>query len=264
MLFTWLRKHWRRRLLARPFPPDWLPHLERNVPAYPLLTEAERSRLQGDLRVFLAEKTWEGCAGLEVTDEMKVTVSALACFLVLGLEHDYFSRVQSVLLYPAGFKVPERKALGDNLVLEGEAEHLGEAHYRGPVILSWAELLDDVRHPGRGRNLVFHEFAHQLDMLDGEVDGTPPLDDNRLARRWRAVMTAEYSRLVDDAEQGLPTLLDDYGTTGPGEFFAVATECFFLRPAPLRRRHRSLYELLRDYYRQDPASREHGEGEKGR
>jgi Mlc titration factor MtfA (ptsG expression regulator) len=255
MLFSWLRNRRRRGLLAEPFPPDWLAYLEQNVPPYRLLTEAERARLRDDLRVFLAEKNWEGCGDLQVTDEMKVTVSALACLLVLGIEHDYFGRVQSILLYPEGYRAAEHEAVGDNVVLEGESERLGEAHYRGPVVLSWAELLDDVRHPHRGRNLAFHEFAHQLDMLDGTVDGTPPLPDEGLARRWGHVMTAEYDRLLDEAEQGLTTLLDDYGTRNPGEFFAVATECFFCRPAALRRRHRRLYELLRDYYRQDPAAR---------
>jgi Mlc titration factor MtfA (ptsG expression regulator) len=263
MFLSWLRNRRRRELLAQTFPADWLPYLEKNVPPYLSLSEDERERLRDDLRVFIAEKTWEGCAGLEVTDEMKVTVAALACVLVLGVDHDYFDRVQSILLYPEGFSVPEQKALGGNVVLEGEGAHLGEAHYRGPVILSWGELLADVRHPQRGRNLVYHEFAHQLDMLDGAVDGTPPLPDDLPPRRWQKVMTAEYDRLRDEAEHGLPTLLDDYGTTNEAEFFAVATECFFGRPVAMRRRHRRLYELLRDYYRQDPAAREEGLGVRG-
>jgi Mlc titration factor MtfA (ptsG expression regulator) len=257
MLFAWLRRRRREKTRSEPFPAQWLRYLQDNVPAYRSLSEAEQLKLQGDVRVFIAEKIWEGCGGLEVTDEMKVTVAGLACLLVVAMKDEYFDRVQSILLYPEGFKVPEQEAAGANVVLEGEGEHLGEAHYRGPVILSWAELLDDVRHPGRGKNLVLHEFAHELDMLNGAVDGTPPLADDRLARRWRKVMTAEYNRLLDEAEDGRPTLLDDYGTKNEGEFFAVATECFFERPVEMSQRHRRLYEILRDYYRQDPAARTH-------
>jgi Mlc titration factor MtfA (ptsG expression regulator) len=253
MFFGWLRRRRRRQILARPFPPSWLAILQENIPYYHYLSDSEKARLRDDLRIFIAEKSWEGCGGLVVTDEMKVTVAALACLLVVGLEPYYFERVQSILLYPEGFKVPQREVLGDGVVLESEGEHLGEAHYRGPVILSWAELLEDVRHPGRGRNLVFHEFAHQLDMLNGAVDGTPPLAAEELARRWRRVMSGEFDRLRDMAEQSVPSLLDEYGAKDEGEFFAVATECFFDRPADLRRQHRSLYQVLRDYYRQDPA-----------
>jgi Mlc titration factor MtfA (ptsG expression regulator) len=256
MLLSWLRKRHRRRLLAQPFPAEWLPYLETTIPGYGQLRDADRARLQDDLRVFLDEKTWEGCAGLEIREEMKVVISALACLLVLGIEHDYFSRVQSILLYPEGYTAPQREAVGDNLVLEGKSERLGEAHYRGPVILSWAELLDDVRYSERGRNLVLHEFAHQLDMLNGAVDGTPPLPSEPVARRWQRVMSNEFAQLRRETDHGLPTLLDEYGTTNEAEFFAVATECFFCRPTALRRRHQRLYEVLRDFYRQDPAARE--------
>jgi Mlc titration factor MtfA (ptsG expression regulator) len=256
MLFSWLRKWRRRKLLAQPFPAEWLRYLQSNVALYALLSEPEQARLRDDLRVFIAEKDWEGCGGLEMTDEIKVTIAALAGLLTLGMEHDYYSRVRSILVYPGGYRVPDHEVLGDNTVLEGESDRLGEAHYRGPVILSWDEVLHDARHPGAGRNLVFHEFAHQLDMLDGAVDGTPPLRDRDQYRRWHKVMTAEYRRLVTEAEEGRPTLLDEYGTTNQGEFFAVATECFFDQPAAMARLHPRLYALLRDYFRQDPAARQ--------
>ena len=255
MLFYWLRQRRRRKLLAQPFPAHWLSYLQANVALYHSLSEAEQARLRDDLRVFIAEKQWVGCRGLEITDEIRVTISALACLLLLGIEHDYFSRVLSILVYPSGFRVPHQEVIGDYAVLEGESGHLGEAHYRGPVILSWDEVLHDGRHPGAGRNLVIHEFAHQLDMLDGEIDGTPPLRSRKDYRRWHKVMTAEYNELIAEAEQGRPTLLDNYGTTNVGEFFAVATECFFDRPVELTNEHPRLYALLRDYFGQDPASR---------
>lgn len=250
MLFSWLRKRRRLKILAAPFPPPWLEFLQRNVAHYRYLNNQEQARLRDDLRIFVAEKSWEGCGGLPMTDEVKVTIAAQACLLVLGMEHNYYDRVLSILVYPHGYHVSHDEDEG------GHADdRLGEAHYRGPVILSWAEVLSDGRHPARGKNLVYHEFAHQLDMLDGVINGTPPLQDAAQARRWHEVMTAEYQQLIDASEQGRATLLDQYGTTDEAEFFAVATECFFDRPVQLARRHPQLYALLREYFHQDPAER---------
>ena len=141
------------------------------------------------------------------------------------------------------------------LVMEGPSQRLGEAWYRGPVVLSWDAANPDGRHSSDGTNLVFHEFAHQLDMLDRSIDGTPPLGSREQYERWQEVMSAEFERLVDASERGEATLLDQYGATDPAEFFAVATECFFERPLPMRRRHPQMYEVMREYYRQDPAAR---------
>src|SRR5581483_5235195 len=160
---SWLRRRKRKKLIEAPFPPEWLAILEEHVGHYRLLSEAERERLRDHLRIFLAEKEWEGCQGLEMNDTVKVTVSALAALMALGMDDFHFENVQTILVYPEGYVAPEHKAIADDLVLEGDAERLGEAHYRGPVILSWAELVDNARHPGSGHNLVFHEFAHQLD-----------------------------------------------------------------------------------------------------
>jgi Mlc titration factor MtfA (ptsG expression regulator) len=255
MLFTWLRDRRRRRLVAQPFPPAWLDYLRRDVAHYQFLAPAEQARLRDDLRIFIAEKNWEGCGGLTMTDEIKVTIAAQACLLVLGLRHNYFERVLSILVYPRGYRgVREDEVDSGGLIPQRDAR-LGEAHYRGPVILSWADVLEEGRHPERGDNVVYHEFAHQLDMLNGLIDGTPPLETPEQYRRWREVMSAEYRKLIDASAHGRATLLDQYGTKDEGEFFAVATECFFDRPVELARRHPRLYEVLRDYYHQDPAAR---------
>ena len=129
------------------------------------------------------------------------------------------------------------------------------AHYRGPVILAWAEVLADGRNPGRGRNLVFHEFAHQLDMLDGYINGTPLLETAEQYQRWHDVMTKEFNRFLRVTERGRETVLDEYGAEDEAEFFAVVTECFFDRPRALLYEYPRLYSLFRDYYRQDPAKR---------
>ncbi len=251
MIFSWLRKRRRRRLLALPFPDDWRAYLEDNVAHYRQLTAVEQAQLHDDLRVVIAEKQWEGCRGLTVTDEMKVTIAAQACLLVLARPHDYYARVVTILVYPQAFRVLRQEALG-NVVLEGKMAVDGQVADRNTVLLSWADALEDGRDPACGRNLVYHEFAHQLDWDDGEINGAPYLDTPELVYRWQEVMTAGYEELCAAADAGEETWLDDYATTDPGEFFAVATETFFCDPVEMRLHHRPLYEALRDYYRQDP------------
>ncbi len=245
----WSKKRRRRRLLAEPFPVEWLEILRRSVRQYALLTSAEQAKLRDRLRVFVAEKEWEGCGGLEVTDEMKVTIAAQACLLVLALDYEYhYDRIQTVLIYPDTYIHPPQTQGG---LVRGPAAIHGEYWHRGPVVISWKNTGSDAT---RGANLVFHEFAHHLDDLDGGMDGTPPLESGEPTRRWREVVDAEFRRLVTQAQRGEPTLLDEYGAESQAEFFAVATECFFERPIALRARHAQLYGVLRGFYRQDPAT----------
>jgi Mlc titration factor MtfA (ptsG expression regulator) len=254
MIGSWLRQRRRARILAAPFPDEWLGYLKNNLRHYVYLTPTEQAKLREDVQVFVAEKNWEGCAGLVPTDEMKVTIAGHACLMALALEGEPLSRVLSILIYPAGYAVPEERWY-EGWSIAGATARLGESWYRGPVILSWADVRHDAGHPGEGRNLVWHEFAHQLDTLDRSLNGTPPLADSRQRRRWHDVMTSEFEQLITDAEQGRATLLDTYGASSEAEFFAVATECFFDCPGDLRADHPRLYELLSDYYRQDPAAR---------
>jgi Mlc titration factor MtfA (ptsG expression regulator) len=254
MIFNWLRQQRRRRILAEPFPEEWLKYLERNVAHYRYLSPEEQSRLRDELRIFIAEKNWEGCGGLTVTDEMKVTIAAQACLMTLGLPGEPFRGVLSILIYPAGYSVPAAR-LHPDWTIYGESARLGESWYRGPVILSWAEIKEDAEHPGYGNNLIWHEFAHQIDMLDRSTNGTPPLETVEARRRWHDVMTAEFEQLRRDARSGRETLLDSYGAESEAEFFAVCTECFFDAPIELKQMHPRLYDLLAGYYRQDPAAR---------
>lgn len=249
MIFSWFRNRRRRALLADPFPPAWLAHLESNVGHYPLLPAADQSTLRDMLRIFIAETEWEGCGGLTLTDEMRVTIAAQACIPILRLGQDAYSELTSVLVYPRGFKVPCRRTDGVTVTEEDE-ERLGEAHLRGPVILAWEDVLDTGRQPGHGENLVYHEFAHQLDFLDGEIDGTPPLPDDHAYRAWREVMGSAFEGA---RASGRRNYFGAYAATNPGEFFAVATERFFDDPHGLSTRYQTVYDLLRGYYRQDPA-----------
>jgi hypothetical protein len=255
MFFRWLRHRRRQRILATPFPHEWLEIMQRHVPMTELLTPDEHRRLCDDLRLLIAEKRWEGCAGLEITDEIKVTIAAQACLLTLAREQRVFRRVKTILVYPDVYSVPVTDRGGLGVVVERRHRRLGEAWYRGPIVLAWSAVRQGGRDMKDGRNVVLHEFAHKLDMLDGWVDGTPPLGGREQYRQWIEVMTREFERLRDQSERGRATLLDPYGATSPGEFFSVATECFFEKPKQMAKRHPELYEVLGAYYQQDPLAR---------
>jgi MtfA peptidase len=250
MIFSTPKQRRREQLMAQPFPDEWLPFLHDNVFLDRLLSEEDQEWLYGAVRIFIAEKFWEGCAGLQITEEMMVTVAANACLLLLGFDDYYFDELQSILLYPGGFL----RTIEDPLGRDERFMHLlGEAHRKGPVVLSWWQTRWDGRRLGK-TNLVIHEFAHKLAELGDPIAGIPPLEDGELAERWEEVVEPEYERLVKDAGYDRPTLLDHYGASNRAEFFAVATECFFLRARALKRRHPALYQLLADWYCQDPAA----------
>lgn len=254
MLFSWLRSRRRSRLLATPFPDEWIGYLERNVPFYSRLNEREKAKLRADTRILVAEKNWEGCGGLTMTDEGKVTVAAHAALLLLGIEHDYFARVMSILVYPTGFRGPDGW-MGADGVVDTTVGALGEAWYDGPIVLAWDAVVAGGRNPADGRNVTLHEFAHQLDYLDGVADGTPILRTKGDYARWQDVMTREFARLKAESESGSPKVLDSYGATNHAEFFAVATEAFFEKSKQMYARHPELYAVMSEYYGQDPASR---------
>ncbi len=257
-MFSWLHDHRRRALLDTPFPAAWPDFLRANVGCYALLSRSEQAKLRDDLRLLVAEKYWEGCGGLVMTDEVRVTVAALAALLLLGWEHAEFAGVTSILVYPAGYVAREQDRLWNSwngVVTESASARLGQATSQGTVILSWDSVLKAGRDPASPHNVVLHEFAHVLDVRDGAFDGAPRLLDDLPAEEWSQVMTEEYHALVRATEQGQPTLLDPYGATNAAEFFAVVTECFFGQPRRMREAHPRLYKLLRHFYRQDAASR---------
>ena len=255
MVFAWTKKQRRKRLLATPFPQDWREGILQDVAFCRGLEPRERSKLEDDLRILVAEVSWEACGGLALTQPMKAVIAAQACLLVLNRSIDDFAHVRAVLVYPEAYWAPSRALDASGLVTEGEQARSGEAWSRGTVVLSWADAEDGGRFGTDGRNLVLHEFAHQLDMADHVVDGTPILDRREDYSQWRFIMTAEFQRLRSLVESGGETVLDPYGATNEAEFFAVATELFFELPAYLRQRRPALYDLLAGYYRQDPAQR---------
>lgn len=245
-MIGFLRRRRRARLRAAPFPPEWIGILRRNVVAYKRLPAARQEELHGHVHVLLSEKHFEGCGGLELTDEMRVTIAGHAALLMLGREPHYYPRLVSILVYPSWYRAPVRETDDDGIVSEDEEERFGESWEDGVVVLAWDAARHGSRDLGDGSNLILHEFAHQLDSEDGSADGRPFLDHAHDPVAWAAVLGAEYERL---REQPDDSVLDEYGAEDPAEFFAVATEAFFERPDALRNRHPELYEQLRTYYR---------------
>src|SRR6266576_1882861 len=253
MIFEWLKQWRRRRLRARPFPNEWLKLIQRHVIFFPRLSAMDRAELLGHIQVFLAEKRFEGCGGFAITDEVRVTISAQACLLLLHRETDYFPHLLTILVYPLTYMVEEKRQVGEHLWVEGTVSRLGETGRRmGSLVLSWGGVKHGAADPSNGKNVVLHEFAHQLDFENHAADGVPGLATREQQLAWAAVMRSEFASLRAADESGVPTLLDTYGATDPAEFFAVSVEAFFERPCALRARHPKLYEQLRNYFQQEP------------
>lgn len=260
-MFGFLRKRRRAKIRRRPFPEAWLGIIESQVPIYRHMPQAARAELLEHVLVFLEEKRFEGCGGLEMTDEIRVTIAAQACVLLLGRDVDYYPRLRSILVYPDTYVAPGTEWGEDGTLTEGPEHRLGESWTTGSVVLAWNASKRGAEGHHDGQNVVYHEFAHQLDQEDGLSDGAPVLgkrltrtDRHSIYVNWARIMQAEFDNLQASIAKGQDTLIDDYGATNPAEFFAVATETFFEKPRLLQKRHPKLYEQLRQYYCQDPAS----------
>jgi len=243
-----------RRWLApdRPsFDPAWRAVLERDFGHWQLLESDALERMEMLVAAFFHDTRWEAANGFELTDDHRVLISAQASMLLLGLDLDEYPQLTSVIVHPSTVRLYGDHATGGGLRSSGTQTLAGQAHYRGPVVLSWQAVRRGARFPAGGQNVVYHEFAHQLDMLDGITDGTPPLGDEAARERWVEVCTAAY----DTVRAAGSPVLRAYAGTNPAEFFAVATEVFFNRPLDVREHEPALYGELQAFYRQDPAAR---------
>lgn len=253
MIFGFLRRRRRDALRGEVFPAAWARVVERRAPWATRLDPAARARLEWLVQVFLAEVVVEGCGGMEVDEEVRVTLAVAAARLLLGLEVDAYEDLVVVRVYPSAFVAPVRRRDG-LLVLEGAEARAGESWRRGLVVLAWDAVLRGLRDPDDGHDVVLHEFAHQLDTRDGVADGAPPLPDAETYRAWAGALGTAYDALRAELARGREGLLDAYGAQDPAEFFAVATEVFFERPGRLRREEPELYAALARFYHQDPAA----------
>lgn len=253
-LALWLRKIFkakrRQQLFNSPFLPQWLVYIQQNIRLYQRLPETLQQQLLGHVQVFLAEKRFYGFQGLQITDEIRVTVAAQACVLQLNRPATYFPGFTSIYMYPASYRVQERHAAGE-LSIGSESVRLGESWRRGPVVLSWRDSRHGGANPDDGQNVVIHEFAHKLDEENGAVDGLPPLSEGTQYKSWADVLGREFHKLQ---RTGGRSVIDRYGATNPQEFFAVVTETFFEKPEQLKEKHTELYDEFKRFYQLDPVT----------
>jgi Mlc titration factor MtfA (ptsG expression regulator) len=255
MVFDLFKSRRRERLRAEAAPPAWRNILERNLSVFNRLSAEDQAELLGHTQVFLAEKHFEGAGGLELTDEIRVTIAAQACLLLLHRETGYYPELVSIIVYPSGYTASEERHIGGGIWEEGDEDRLGHTGQRlRALVLAWDSVRRGAVAPTDGNNLVLHEFAHQLDFENQHSDGTPALETRGDYLAWARVMSDEFEALRDATDSGEPTLLDGYGATDPAEFFAVVTEAFFERPRALRKLHPALFAQLQRFYRQDPTT----------
>ena len=246
------RLHRRRRILERPFPDAWRRILRERVPLFRHMPADLQLQLKRHMQVFLAEKTFVGCEGIVVTDDMRVTIAAQACLLILNRPTDYYPTLREILIYPSAFVVERTETDFAGVAHRQRRILSGESWSRGQVILSWRDTLDGAAVPDDGHNVVIHEFAHQLDMEKGFANGAPFLAQWDHYARWAKAFNREFDTLRSHLEQSHPTLLHPYAATNPAEFFAVASEAFFEKPRLLADDAPDLYRELQGYYRVDP------------
>ena len=239
----------RKELLKADVPRAWVNILKKNLFPYEYLSTSEKQRLHGTINVFLNEKRFEGCGGLEITDEIRVTIASQACILLLNRPIAVYPRLQTILVYPNTYI-----ADGENLLGVGDPNsvRLGESWQSGVVVLSWNSVIGGAINFEDGHNVTIHEFAHQLDQENSAADGAPILENRSAYRTWAHVFSHEYDDFKDDTERGRRTCIDRYGATNPAEFFAVSTETFFEKPEQLHKKRPDLYEELKEYYHLDP------------
>lgn len=244
----------RRRLRSQPFPYAWRAILRQRVPQVRQLPADLQLQLKQHIQVFVAEKSFVGCGGLEVTDEMRVTIAAQACLLLFNRRSGYFPALREILIYPSAFAVRRLSMDTAGVVHEGCAVHLGESSSRGHVVLSWDDVVRGAADAFDGHNVVIHEFAHQLDQENGSANGAPPMAGRRRIERWTKVFLGAYARLHRQLQGEAEPALNSYGASSPAEFFAVASEAFFERPQQLANAFPELFGELSRYYRVNPLS----------
>jgi MtfA peptidase len=256
VFYLFFYRGWRRdRQLQEPFPEPWRQLLKSRVPLYSRLPAELKNQLERHVQLFLAEKSFYGCDGFEVDDTVRLTVAGHACLLIIARHFSDFDDVSSILVYPDAYHV--RAVESDGLVVsESNQIRAGEASSHGQVVLAWTECeegSEGTMGPDGDHNVILHEFAHQLDYLDGTADGAPPLSGEQ-AQQWQQTMTRAYEHLRHSLRHHQKPWLDPYGATEPAEFFAVLTEIFFQQPAHLSREQPEVYQALVGFYRIDPLS----------
>ena len=235
------------------FEEAWIDCLTQNLPLYSKLPNELKGMLHKKIGRFVSTTYFEGCADLELTDEMILTVAGQACLLVLQHNDPPYPNLKTVLLYPTTFSSSVDEIDIHGVETRRTLHRLGESWGNGTVILAWDSVLHGAKNIYDGHNVTFHEFAHQLDQENGRTDGIPIMENTQAYHTWGQVLGNGYQQLLNKSERGKKTAMDKYGTTNIAEFFAVATEAFLEKPRQLKKNQPDIYRELQSYYRIDPA-----------
>jgi Mlc titration factor MtfA (ptsG expression regulator) len=252
VLFETQRHRHRREVHEAGFTDAWRTLLATTMAHWELLDDDERQRLGERAVDFLASKRWEAAHGFDMSDEVTMLISAEASLITLELADDAYRGVDTIIVHPTTMVMRGQHSQVQGVVSDDPMPIIGQANHNGPVMVAWDAARFQARHPEEGNNVVFHEFAHKLDMLTGTANGTPPMESLEFETAWVSACTAAYERVVD----GRSKVLRSYAGVNTAEFFAVATEVFFDTPGPLVTHEPDLYAVLADWYRQDPARRQ--------
>ena len=248
-----IRRKRRAKLFEAPLDASHEAILQEHVSIYAKLPQPLREELHGHINIFLDEKKFIGKAGIEISDEIRLVVAGNACLLLLNGSHRRFGGFTSIIIYPDTYVAHDLRH--DGLVTTRRpSTRLGESWIRGPIVLSWADILAGSLNAEDGHNVVIHEFAHKLDEQSGHMNGLPVLRRESHYEQWGEVLSEEFDALHQRAQKGKNKVLDEYGTVSPAEFFAVASESFFEKPAQMKKRLPGLYQQLKTFYNLDPAS----------
>ena len=248
----WRLNRQRNIITSKPFPTQWRHILKKRFPYFKAMPTDLQLQLKKHIQIFIDEKQFIGCDGFEINDEVKVTIAAQACLLLLNRKTDYYPKLKQILVYPSAFIVEKNRTDLAGVQSSQRNVLLGESWEYGKVVLSWNSTIEGAADPFDGSNVVIHEFAHQLDQEDGTANGAPPLRDITSYRSWSSTLGQEFKQLQYCAQQHIPSLFNYYGATNPAEFFAVISETFFERPVEFNQQHQQLYKELSQFYQLDP------------
>lgn len=248
MFFDWFSDRRRRKLMKAKPKQQWIYWIANNVWYWHVINDQQRERLLGLVQIFVAEKNFEGCDGLKITDEIRVTIAAAACILLVAFEDTYcYDKARTILVYPRPMVQRNLHKVGG--VVDPDSYVAGMATQSGTIILSWRDVLRDCRDEQSFNNVVVHEFAHHVDGIDGYMEGIPPLPTEELRQRWHELAKQELTNLRNAVATHSSTVLDPYGAENLAELFAVATESYYCDGLTLFQQHRELYDMLAILYR---------------
>ncbi len=248
-----IKKHRRRRIANTPINPRYLNILERNVGLYSVLPEQLKLQLHRAINLFLFDKVFVGCDGQEIDDEVRLTIAGNACLLVLAQTRPIYPSFKTILVYPSTYGVTQKTHDG-HVVFDEHSARAGESWFRGPIVLSWSDIMHGSKNKVDGQNVVIHEFAHKLDEENGVMDGLPILRESSHYGEWSSVLNSEYDSFLKRVERRRNKIIDEYGAISAVEFFAVISESFFEKSARMKSDLPELYAQLQRFYGLDPAN----------